>query len=184
MRHFNALLALGGSVTFALLTALAPACSSNAASPSESGIPEPGGVDAGIAAPTALGIELFGAQCNPGMPTVAWSPLRRISRVEYDNMVRDLLGDTTMPAQSFVPESPMANGVAFENNTYGGVSTLIAQQYIQAAETLAATAVANADNLASLLPCQTQDVACATQFIQGFANRAFRGSSMLPRRPR
>ncbi|MGO9835292.1 MAG: DUF1592 domain-containing protein [Polyangiaceae bacterium] len=115
------------------------------------------------------------ALCVPGSPTVAWSPLRRISRVEYDNMVRDLLGDTTQPATNFVPESPMANGVYFETNTYTSVSTLVAQQYQQAAETLAQTAVASATTLAALLPCQTQDDACAQQFIASFANKAFRG---------
>jgi hypothetical protein len=122
-----------------------------------------------------VGVGLFSASCTPGTPAVDWSPLRRISRVEYDNMVRDLLADTTQPAESFVPESPLANGVNFETNTYAGVSVLIAQQYQQAAETLAQTAVANASVLSSILPCQTQDDACATQFIAAFANQAFRG---------
>jgi hypothetical protein len=106
---------------------------------------------------------------------VDWSPIRRISRVEYDNMVRDLLGDTTQPATSFAPESEMTNGVNFQNNTYSGVSELIAQQYIQAAETLAENAVSSASGLTTLLGCTTQDDACATQFIGTFANRAFRG---------
>jgi hypothetical protein len=139
-----------------------------------------GGDDGGTVAtlaPLPVNTKLISdiALCVPGSPTVAWSPLRRISRVEYDNMVRDLLGDTTQPATNFVPESPMANGVYFETNTYTSVSTLVAQQYQQAAETLAQTAVASATTLAAILPCQTQDDACAQQFIASFANKAFRG---------
>jgi hypothetical protein len=132
--------------------------------------------DAGpITAPAAIGVALFGAPCDGGAPRVDWSPARRISRVEYDNMVRDLLGDTTRPAESFVPESPMTNGVNFDTNTYTGVSALIAQQYQLAAEALAQNAVSNASTLGALLGCATQDDACAQQFIAAFAGRAYRG---------
>ncbi len=114
--------------------------------------------------------------CAAGTPAVDWSPLRRISRVEYDNMVRDLLGDTTQPATTFVAETPMAPGVNFDTNTYTNVSTLVVQQYQQAAETLAQAAVADTNRLNNVvLPCHTQDDACAQQFIASFANRAFRG---------
>jgi Protein of unknown function (DUF1592)/Protein of unknown function (DUF1588)/Protein of unknown function (DUF1595)/Protein of unknown function (DUF1585)/Protein of unknown function (DUF1587) len=90
-------------------------------------------------------------------------------------MVRDLLGDTTQPATAFVPESPMVPGVNFDTNTYTSVSSLIVQQYQQAAETLAQAVVADTNRLSTILPCQTQDAACAQQFIAAFANRAFRG---------
>jgi hypothetical protein len=135
------------------------------------------GQDAGpvVEAPAAIGVSLFAASCTPGAVTVDWSPVRRISRVEYDDMVRDLLGDTTQPANGFPPESPLTSGVNFEANTYTGVSNLIVQDYEQAAETLAATAVSSASTLSSILPCQTQDAACATQFIETWGNRAFRG---------
>jgi hypothetical protein len=136
-------------------------------------------LDAGAAVtaplPINTGLITDKALCKPGSPSVAWSPVRRISRVEYDNMVRDLLGDTTQPATGFVPESPMAHGVNFDTNTYTTPSILIAQQYQQAAETLADTAVSSASTLSRILPCTTQDDACAQQFIASFANRAFRG---------
>jgi hypothetical protein len=134
-----------------------------------------GGSVSSASAPGFVGVSLFSAPCAKGGPTVDWSPIRRISRVEYDNMVRDLLGDTTQPATAFAPESEMTNGVNFQNNTYSGVSELIAQQYIQAAETLAENAVSDATALTTLLGCSTQDDACATQFIGTFANQAFRG---------
>jgi hypothetical protein len=140
-----------------------------------------GGDDGGmttITAPGPIGVALFTAPCASGGPAVDWSPMRRVSRVEYDNMVRDLLGDTTQPATAFAPESPMTNGVNFLNNTYAGVSELIAQQYLQAAETLAYTAVSNTTTFSGLLTsngCTTQDDTCAKAFIAAFANRAFRG---------
>src|SRR5580692_10999268 len=126
-------------------------------------------------APASIGVGLFAASCTPGAPTVDWSPVRRISRVEYDDMVRDLLGDTTQPANGFPPESPLTAGANFQANTYEGVSTLIVQDYLQAAETLAQTAVSSATTLGMILPCQTQDDACAQQFISTWANRALRG---------
>jgi Protein of unknown function (DUF1592)/Protein of unknown function (DUF1588)/Protein of unknown function (DUF1595)/Protein of unknown function (DUF1585)/Protein of unknown function (DUF1587) len=140
----------------------------------------PGDVDggyAGAAAPGPLNTALISdtSLCAGGAATVDWSPMRRISRVEYDNMVRDLLGDTTQPATAFVPESPLAAGVNFDANTYTSVSSLIVQQYQQAAETLAQATVADASRLSGVLPCQTHDDACAQQFIASFADRAFRG---------
>lgn len=142
--------------------------------------------DAGmIAVPCVPGWQIIGACQDAGAPTVGPSPLRRISRIEYNNMVRDLLGDTTQPASQFVSESPLTNGVNFNSNTYTYVtSTLIPQQYLQAAETLADTA-AN-QNLTKLLAsplvssavagaCGTHNSACAQSFIDYFANKAFRG---------
>ncbi len=126
-------------------------------------------------APSAVGLSVFSAACTPGVLNTAWSPLRRISRVEYNNMVRDLLGDTTRPADAFPPESPLGAGVNFQANTYGGVSELVAQNYLEAAETLAQTAVSNPNTLQNILPCQTRDAACAQQFISAWASTALRG---------
>jgi hypothetical protein len=139
------------------------------------------GDDGGVAtifAPGPINTRLISdtSLCTPGGPAVDWAPVRRISRVEYDNMVRDLLGDTTQPAMAFVAESPMASGVNFQTNTYTNVSALIVQQYQQAAEALAQAAALDTNRLNNtVLPCHTQDDACAQQFIASFANRAYRG---------
>lgn len=180
MRITGSILLATTIASVAATAGMTPGCATTGHHALELGGDDAGGevsLDGGttIAAPQALGVGVFGLTCNGGGPSVAWSPLRRISRVEYDNMVRDLLQDTTQPATQFVPESPMANGVNFETNTYAGVSTLIAQQYITAAEALAQNAVSNAAVLNAILACQTQDDACAQQFISTFANRAFRG---------
>ena len=137
-----------------------------------------GGASHASTAPVPLNTSLISntSLCTPGAPAVDWSPLRRISRVEYDNMVRDLLGDTTAPAVAFAPESPLADGVNFQANTYTSASALIVQQYAQAAETLAQAAVGDTNRLNNVvLPCHTEDDACAQQFIGTFANKAFRG---------
>jgi hypothetical protein len=143
----------------------------------DGGASQQGSVDGGAvsSAPSPIGTPLFGLSCNAGQPTVDWSPVRRISRVEYNNMVRDLLGVTTAPANPFVSESPLYYGLNFEANTYTAASSLVLQQYISTAETLAQTVVADSANLPNLVGCTTQDSACAQQFIGSFANRAFRG---------
>lgn len=128
--------------------------------------------------PTVSGLHLFEESCPSGPTTVGSAPVRRISRIEYDNMVRDLGLDPggTQPATQFVSEQKIDTGKAgnFNTNTYATISgTLINQQYLQAAETLAAAAVSS--NLTALLPCTTQNAACAQQFITSFAGQAFRG---------
>lgn len=136
-------------------------------------------------APAAIGVGIFGATCS-GKTTVDWSPVRRISRIEYDNTAHDLLGDTTkQAATNFVSESPLATGVNFDANTYvavGAADTTVTGQYLTAAETLAATAVGDPTTLANVFSlnqvtsaCSTQDDACAQAFINAFANSAFRG---------
>src|SRR5580698_3839443 len=47
-------------------------------------------VDGGVTQPAVSGLSLFeGSSCG-GAVTVGSSPVRRISRIEYDNMIRDL----------------------------------------------------------------------------------------------
>jgi hypothetical protein len=130
------------------------------ASPPGSNLPAPAGVH----------VITDASLCQPGQ--LGPTPLRRISRNEYNNMVRDLLGDTTRPADGFVSEQKVAG---FNSNSGAPVDALIARQYLEAAEGLATTAV-SADNLATVVPCAAQaDDACAQTFIADFAGRAFRG---------
>ena len=97
--------------------------------------------------------------------------VRRLTRFEYDNTVRDLLGTSLRPAQDFAPDP---SWLGFDNN--GSVATVgdaIAEQYLHAAEALAADAVTR---LPELLPCDvaTADDACTDTFIAAFARRAWR----------
>ena len=143
-----------------------------------------GGTDGGmVTQPAVSGLSLFeGSSCG-GPITVGSSPVRRLSRIEYDNMVRDLGLDpnNTQPATQFVTEQKIDTGKAgnFNTNAYATISgTLINQQYLEAAEALATAAVANSNVLSALLPsssCGTKNAACASAFITTWANRAFRG---------
>jgi hypothetical protein len=95
-----------------------------------------------------------------------------LTRIEYDNTIRDLLGDTNQPAATFVAED---HALGFNNNAYAlGVGEVLAEQFLVAAETLSTRAVAN---LAKLLPCTptpANEDACAQRFIDSFGQRAFR----------
>ena len=100
-------------------------------------------------------------------------PLRRLSRREYNNTVRDLLGDTTRPADGFPPD----NDSDFHFRRAGLVATVDASRLLGAAETLAAAAAADA-KLATLAPCVPAGAAdeegCARKFIESFGLRAYR----------
>ena len=97
------------------------------------------------------------------------APIRRMTRFEYDNTVRDLLGDTTSPAAGFGAEE---EALGFNNNAANLVtSATLAEKYMLAAEGIALRAT---DPMSSKIGCTTADDACARQFIAQFGKRAFR----------
>ena len=101
--------------------------------------------------------------------------VRRLSNHEYDNVVRDLLGDTTQPSRAFLIADSFANG--YDNGSDGlAVQSDQVMDYQLAAESLAATAVTN--RLPALLngcdPAASGDDACRDAFLAYFPARAFR----------
>src|SRR6185503_1953091 len=81
------------------------------------------------------------AECAAGRVEPGASPLRRLTRAEYDNTVHDLLGDDTAPGQRFPNEEI---GLGFANNADSqSVSGLLIEAYESAAIDLAAAATAN-----------------------------------------
>jgi hypothetical protein len=95
--------------------------------------------------------------------------VRRLTRFEYDNSVRDLLGTSLRPAQDFAPDP---SWLGFDNNgAVATVSDAIAEQYLHAAEALAADAV---QRLPELLGCDPAMDTCIDDFIARFARRAWR----------
>ena len=100
------------------------------------------------------------------------TPIRRLTRFEYNNTVRDLLGDTTKPADALPPEEEVAGF----NNQAGALtsSDLLIEQYMKIAEAVSARAI---EDLQTLLPCDPVldgEDACALAFIETFGKRAFR----------
>jgi hypothetical protein len=102
---------------------------------------------------------------NPGYVTI-----HRLNRTEYNNTVRDLLGVTTRPADSF-PADEVAAG--FENNSAVlTVSPALLDHWESTAEKLGADAVS-----AGIIRCDAATVgkeACARQTLEPFLLRAWR----------
>ena len=90
----------------------------------------------------ALGLAACGStEPTEPPPTPGAITLHRLNRVEYDNTVRDLFGTALRPAADLFPADDF--GYGFDNNAdVSTVSRLVAQKYMEAAETIAASAVA------------------------------------------
>ncbi len=97
--------------------------------------------------------------------------LRRLTHLQYNNTVRDLLGDEGNLAEQFPPED-FVNG--FKNQYQSqSISPLLAEAYSLAAEKLAQNAFRGGD-LHGLIPCKQADSGCAEKFVQSFGQKAFR----------
>src|ERR1700693_3462653 len=100
--------------------------------------------------------------------------VRRLTHSQYDNTVRDLLGDYSRPAVHFPPEDYVDG---FKNQAqYQGMTPLLVEAYSTAAEKLALNAL-RAGDINHLIPCKpvsATDVKCRDQFVRSFGLRAFR----------
>jgi hypothetical protein len=103
------------------------------------------------------------------------SGLRRLTRTEYDNALRDLLGDPSRPGFARLPEDV---NDPFDNNYK---DQLASGALIESLETLAeeATARALADParramIVGCTPAGPADAGCMKSFITGFGRRALR----------
>ena len=84
----------------------------------------------------------------------------------------ELLGDTTQPGSGFEPDSPGPAGYQAPST----VATETARSYMEAAETLAATAISSKK---LVIPCSAPadaaaEQACVTSFVKDFGARAYR----------
>jgi len=105
------------------------------------------------------------------------SPLRRLTRFEYNNTARDVFGDTTQPANALPPEE-ISNGFGNDADAQS-VSSLLAEQYGSVAEGIATRATASAAALAKLAPCASSVTAateetCARTIIENVVPRLYR----------
>ncbi len=107
--------------------------------------------------------------CDVTQPGAA--PLRLLTRFQYDNAVRDLLGDTTRPSLGFPPENEVDG---YRTNASANLANpLLVESYLTAAEAVAARA---AERVTELAPCDAaaDPVACGHEFVTSFGARAFR----------
>lgn len=102
------------------------------------------------------------------------SPIRRLTKFEYNNTVRDLLGDVTLPANVLPAEE---EPLGFSNDaTSLNVTPVLAEKYMLVAEGVATRAT---EDVATLTGCAVDgDPAalegCAVNFIETFGRRALR----------
>jgi hypothetical protein len=100
--------------------------------------------------------------------------VRRLTHNQYNNTVRDLLGDTSRPALRF-PSEDYVDG--FKNQLRAqGTPPLLIEAYSTTAERLALNAF-RAGDINGLVPCKpasATDVKCRNLFVRSFGMRAFR----------
>jgi hypothetical protein len=105
------------------------------------------------------------------------APLRRLTIPEYNNTVREVIGEMSNPAYNF-PSEIAGNG--FGNDAlFQPVSSLLAQNYNTAAEAIATRVTGTPAALQALLPCSNGATAanaeaCVRTFIDGFVPKAYR----------
>jgi hypothetical protein len=139
------------------------------------GVDQPGGnvpqtSDTGVVWTPAEGPPKTEEVCV-GAPTVGEFPLRRLTRAEYVNTVRELFG--TLPAlPAFTPEE---QALGFDNNAEAlTISQLLLEQYQDAAERISVSVTATPDTLTACVSATTGERACAKKFIETFGPRAYR----------
>jgi hypothetical protein len=98
-------------------------------------------------------------------------PLRRLTRTQYNNSVRDLLGLTGDFAATFGIDEQDAG---FASNNEAPLTEVQVGNYQQVAEDLADKAVANLDRVVPCAPPKMAEDACVDQFVRGLGQRAYR----------
>jgi len=107
----------------------------------------------------------------PASVSAGVAPLRRLTRDQYLNTIRDLVGVEGVVAPSSLPGDDTIND-RFPNNSLSPVQPIDVSRYADAADAVAAKATAS---LAALVPCASAgDAACAKTFIESFGRRVYR----------
>lgn len=97
-------------------------------------------------------------------------PMRRLTKAQYENTIRDLFGGAVTPSDLF-PESDTSHDFASHAKA-NTMTTLGAEQTLASAEQVAIQVVSALD---THLPCAPQaDRACAEELVRSLGRRAFR----------
>ena len=147
----------------------AGAAGTNGSGAAGNGVAGASGAGAGVVTGTAGDGALATCPTTAATPT----PLRRLTKFEYANTARNLLGVDTTPVND-LPADEVTEGF---NNNAGvlTVSSLHAEKYVLVSEALAKSAVKNLSTLTGGCNTTTKgEDACATEFANSFGRRAFR----------
>jgi Protein of unknown function (DUF1592)/Protein of unknown function (DUF1588)/Protein of unknown function (DUF1585)/Protein of unknown function (DUF1595)/Protein of unknown function (DUF1587) len=140
----------------------------------------PGGVNGGTNGTAGAGVnpnapDVTAAACarSGGVLNAGTTPLRRLTRDQYNNTVRDLLGAAGLPADNLADDEKIG---PFHSNAIAPITELEVQQYMEVGGTLATAAVAN---ISKLSPCDLATdtgtaTTCATQLVTQLGRRAYR----------
>ncbi len=109
-------------------------------------------------------------------PTAVAAPLRRLTRFEYNNTVRDVAKATDAPANLFPPED-VGSGFGTDASIQS-VSDILAEKYMTTARNLAES-LTSAARIGELAPCAAapaaaEEAACARTVIDNFVPKIFR----------
>jgi hypothetical protein len=114
---------------------------------------------------------------GPGAGTPPVELMRRLTRTEYWNTVKDLLGPGATTAQVLPADDQVAG---YDNNAQVlGIGPLLLEKYAMAAEELVGSALAatNAEGRRRLLTCDfsgANETPCARQILTSFGRKAWR----------
>lgn len=106
-----------------------------------------------------------------GAPSAGPAGLKRLTRTEYNNLVRDLTGDERNLADGFGADGRVGR---FAVNADAPVSEVQLEQYMEAAETIAEAAVTDLPAILECDPVAVGEDACASAFLSSFGRRAYR----------
>jgi hypothetical protein len=152
-----------------LLGSAAFACSADDPKPNNNPVPGAGGVGAGGSSAMPLPTPTT-ASCPS--TELTRTPLRRLTRYEYANSVRSMLGVETAAAEA-LPTDEVTDG--FSNNAQVlTVSALHAEKYVLVSEELAKAAVTDVSTLTACDAAARGEETCARDFADRLGRRAFR----------
>ena len=104
--------------------------------------------------------------CVPGVP--ASTQLPRMTRLQYDTVVRDLLGVTTLASNGNMPPSAL-----LVDDSAGAMTDIAWTGYLNAAEKIATEVIAGT-NKTKFINCDAAQATCLMTTIQTFGRKAFR----------
>lgn len=146
--------------------------------PSGGGSGNTGGTGAGVSGGSTLPTSEMCKTPHPGS-----APVRRLTRFEYSNAVRDLFGDNSDAGLGLPPETISRTGNVFGNDSaLLSVSSNLASKYASVAGEVAGRATATPEALGKLAACASgaaPDDACARTVITNVVSRAYH-RALLP----
>src|SRR5262245_917228 len=116
---------------------------------------------------------VMNCMASNGILNAGLTPARRLTRDQYNNTVRDLIGATGTPADALALDEKIG---PFNSNAIAPVDDTLVQQHAELAASLATAAKAR---MAVISPCDLNSdtgtsTTCATRFVTEFGRKAYR----------